>query len=154
MFFCKPVIKTRLEVFRPRMALGEKATEEKGKATGMSIKSVGPEGVTFELSFVSEIKGIGRFPSGRSMGTITAVQGSNTHKATGQGVFVTTDGESLPWHMLDIGRQVGSRVKCASLVTYSTRSQKYGWMNDVLHVLDGDAPVDLSEFTTTGYEWK
>lgn len=51
------------------MVLGEKIADEKGKVIGMSVKSVGPDGVHIEESFVSEVKGFGRFPSGRDMGT-------------------------------------------------------------------------------------
>jgi hypothetical protein len=136
------------------MALGEKVAEEKGKAIGMSIKSIGPEGMTTELSVASEIKGFGRFPSGRNMGTLTAIEGPNTSRVTGQGVVVTTDGESLPWHAFGISKRVGGRVKGIDLITFGTHSQKYAWMNDVLLVLDGEASPDFSEFSDTAYEWK
>jgi hypothetical protein len=45
------------------LALGEELAEEKGKAIGMSIKSVGPEGMTIEVSTAGEAKGFGRHPS-------------------------------------------------------------------------------------------
>jgi hypothetical protein len=41
------------------LVLGEKMWEEKGKVIGVSVKSVGPEGVRIEENFASEIKGLG-----------------------------------------------------------------------------------------------
>ena len=56
------------------MVLGEKLWEEKGKVIGMSVKSIGSEGVRMEETFTTEVKGLGRFPSGRNMGTMDIVQ--------------------------------------------------------------------------------
>ena len=54
------------------MALGEKLFEESGNITGLKIIKVHPiEGVTTEISFTSEIKGEGRFPSGQNLGSGT-----------------------------------------------------------------------------------
>jgi hypothetical protein len=52
------------------MALGEKLFEESGEITGLKITKVHPiEGVTTEVSFTSEIRGEGRYPSGQSLGS-------------------------------------------------------------------------------------
>jgi len=136
------------------MALGEKVSEEKGKAVGMSIKSISADGVTIEGSFVGEVQGFGRFASGRNMATITITQGPKTSRSTGQGVYVTKDGESLPYHFSAIGKNVGDRHRDVALITFSTLSQKYAWVNDLLFVLDLNASLDLSEYTDTAYEWK
>jgi hypothetical protein len=54
------------------MALGEKLFEESGNVTGFKVTKVHPiEGVTMEVSFTSEIRGIGRFPSGKNLGSGT-----------------------------------------------------------------------------------
>ena len=46
------------------MALGEKLFEESGDITNVKITRVHPvEGTTMEVSFTSEIRGVGRFPS-------------------------------------------------------------------------------------------
>jgi hypothetical protein len=107
------------------MVLGEKLSEEKGKAIGMSIKSIGPEGMTIEVTTAGEVKGFGRHPSGRNMATQTVLQGPITSRATAQGVLATTDGESLPWHGFGIGKTVVGRAKGIYLVAFSTHSQKY-----------------------------
>ena len=52
------------------MTLGEKLFEESGEITGLKITKVHPiEGVTTEVSFTSEIRGEGRYPSGQSLGS-------------------------------------------------------------------------------------
>ena len=136
------------------MVLGEKVAEEKGKVTGMSIKSVGPEGTTIEIDVVSEIKGFGRLPNAKNMGTMTAVEGPKTSTSKGQGIIVTEDGETLPWHEVGVSKRVGGKPKGLSLVTFSTTSQKYAWVNDNVYVLDGEWSADLTQFTDTAYEWK
>ncbi len=147
-------METQTVKLSPRMPLGEKVSEEKGKTTGMSIKSIGPEGTTIEFNIVSQIKGFGRVPNGRNMGTMTVLQGPNTSNSTGQGMIVTEDGEMLPWHASGVSKRVGNKFKGITLVTFSTRSEKYAWVNDSLLVLDGEVSADLSEFSDTGYEYK
>src|SRR5919206_1575338 len=52
------------------MALGEKLFEESGGVMGFKVTKVHPiEGVTMEVSFTSEIRGIGRFPTGKNLGS-------------------------------------------------------------------------------------
>jgi len=136
------------------MALGEKISEEKGKLTGMSIKSITAEGITMEASFVGEAQGFGRFASGRNMATATILQGPRTTRSTAQGVFVTKDGESIPWHMNTIGKNAGDKHKVVGVATFYTLSQKYAWLNEGLYLLDMNFSADLSEYTDTAYEWK
>jgi hypothetical protein len=148
------MLETQTMKLSPRMPLGEKVTEEKAKTTGMSIKSIGPEGTTIEFNYVSQIKGFGRYPNGRSIGTLTMVEGPNTHTSTGQGMIITEDGEMLPWHAVGIGKRVASKTKGIALVTISTRSEKYTWMNDSLYIVDLEGSADFAEFSDTGYEYK
>ena len=54
------------------MVLGEKLFEESDNTIGLKITRVHPiEGVTTEVSFTSEIKGEGSYPSGESLGSGT-----------------------------------------------------------------------------------
>ena len=47
------------------MTLGQKLFEEVGKISGLKVVKVHPlEGVTTEITFMSDIKGIRKFPSG------------------------------------------------------------------------------------------
>ncbi|MFL6328958.1 MAG: hypothetical protein ACJ71I_15945 [Nitrososphaeraceae archaeon] len=50
------------------MALGEKLFEESSSVTAFKVTKVhSTEGVTMEVSFTSEISGLGRFPSGKNI---------------------------------------------------------------------------------------
>ena len=61
-----------------QLTLGEKLFEESGGVTGFKVIKVHPiEGVTTEVSFTSEIRGIGRFPSGKNIGSGTVTQYRN-----------------------------------------------------------------------------
>lgn len=62
-----PILRLKTDLLNPtfvrsfEMALGEKLFEERGDVTGFNITKVHPiEGVTMEVSFTSEIRGIGR----------------------------------------------------------------------------------------------
>jgi hypothetical protein len=45
-------------------------------------------------------------------------------------------------------------VKGAGLAVFSTRSQKYAWVNDNLYFMEYDNAADLSELSDTSYELK
>ena len=80
------------------MALGEKLWEESGNVVGFKVTKVHPtEGVTMEVSFTSEIRGIGRFPSGKNMGSGTITQyphGIVDGSYQGSIMTITTEGGS------------------------------------------------------------
>jgi hypothetical protein len=136
------------------MPLGEKLFEESGKTTGMSVKSITAEGITLESNFVSQIQGFGRFPSGTNMGTGTTVQGPNTARGTGQGVFITKDGKSVAWHLVAIGESVEGKSKSVNLITCQAGSPELAWLNELLILIEGTSAPDLSTFSDVGYEWK
>jgi hypothetical protein len=52
------------------MALGEKLFEEKGNIVVVKVTKVYPmEGLTTEITFTSEMKGEGKFPNGKNLGS-------------------------------------------------------------------------------------
>jgi hypothetical protein len=59
------------------MVLGEKLFEENGNIIGVKVVKVHPiEGITTDVSFTSEIKGEGRYPSGENLGIMTGFTNS------------------------------------------------------------------------------
>ncbi len=136
------------------MPLGEKLFEENGKTTGMSVKSVTADGVTLEGNFMSQIQGFGRFPSGTNMGTATIVQGPNTARETGQGVFTTKNGTPVLWHLVAIAKPGEGKSKSVNLVTFQAASQELAWLNDLLVLIEGTTAPDMSTFSDVGYEWE
>lgn len=136
------------------LVLGEKIAEEKGKVTGLTVKSVGPEGVHIEETFVSEVKGFGRFPSGRDIGTFNVVQRvGSVFSGTGQGTKTTLDGDSAVWKCYFIGKLEGGKYKSLTIIEFMTTSQKLSWMSNLVAI--EDITMDENrELSGIAYEWK
>jgi hypothetical protein len=144
--------------FQLGMALGEKLFEESGNVTGFKVTKVHPiEGVTMEVSFTSEIRGIGRFPSGKNLGS-----GTITHYPHGivdqsnQGSIMTAEGgDQFLWWAHGKGKVVeGGKVRGLIIVTGFTNSQKLSWMNNLIMALESEFDPASQKFMITAYEWK
>jgi len=137
------------------LVLGKKLWEEKGKVTGMSVKSIDSEGVHIEETFASEFKGIGRFPSGRNMGTINVVtRPDGFSSGTGQGICTTQNGDMFVWKCYALSKTEAGKDKGPAIIQFMTTSQKLSWMNSLLVVYDSIGDMKTMEFSATGYEWK
>jgi hypothetical protein len=81
------------------MTFGEKLFEEIGSLAGFKITRAHPiEGIVMELSFTSEIKGYGKFPSGKNIGSGTMWQyPTGITKGTYQGTLTTIQGQQFIW---------------------------------------------------------
>jgi hypothetical protein len=142
------------------MALGEKLFEESGNVTGFRVTKVHPvEGVTMEVSFASEIGGMGRFPSGKNLGS-----GIMTHYPHGivdqsnQGSLMISEGgrgDQFVWWAHGKGKVVeGGKVRGLIIVTGFTNSQKLSWMNNLIMALESEFDPESKSFKITAYEWK
>lgn len=139
------------------MALGEKLFEETGKVTAFRVTKVHPvEGTTMEVSFVSDIKGIGRFPSGKNTGSGTMTQYPHrTVDASYHGFVTTAEGDQFLWWAHEKSRvSEGGRVKGLVMVSGYTNSQKLSWMNNLIMALESDFDPRAQQFKTIAYEWK
>lgn len=140
------------------MMLGEKLFEESGNTTGFHITKVHPvEGVTMEVSFTSDIRGIGRFPSGKNLGSGTMTQYPHgIVDASFQGVVTTANnGEQFFWWAHEKSKVIeGGKVKGLIIITGFTNSQKLTWMNNLIIALDSEYDPASQTFKATGYEWK
>jgi len=147
------------------MVLGEKLFEESGNVTGFKITKVHPiEGVTMDVSFVSEIRGIGKFPSGKNMGSGTVTQyphgivdgsyqGSLT--TTSEGDSNSSSGDQFVWWAHEKTKAVeGGMFKGLTMMTGFTNSQKLSWMNNLIIALDLETNPESQKFNATAYEWK
>jgi hypothetical protein len=138
-----------------KLVLGEKMWEEKGKIVGVSVKSVGPEGVHMEENFATEVKGLDRVPSGRNMGTLNYVETpGGFFSGTGQGIFTTQDGDSVVWKCYFLGKPEAGKYKSVNIIQFMTTSQKLSWMNSFIAVEEGISDPITMELSGTGYEWK
>jgi hypothetical protein len=141
------------------MALGEKLFEESGNVTGFKVTRVHPiEGVTMEVSFTSEIKGFGRFPSGKNLGSGTLTQYPHGIVDGGyQGSITTTEGgDQFVWWAHEKTKMVegGRKFKGLTMMTGFTNSQKLAWMNNLIIALDLETDPESQKFKATAYEWK
>ena len=114
------------------MVLGEKLFEESGNITGFKVTKVHPiEGLTIESSFTSEIRGTGRFPSGKNLGSgIFIHYPHGIVDASYQGSLMTTEGgNQFLWWAHEKGKAVeGGKIKGISIVAAFTNSQKLAWI--------------------------
>ena len=142
------------------MALGEKLFEESGKVVGFKITKVHPvEGMTLEVSFTSEIKGFGKFPSGRNIGSGTTTQYPHgAEEAIYHGTFMTAGeeggGEQFMWRTYVKGKAAeGGKIKGTFIMSGFTNSQKLSWMNTLLVAGESEFDPAAQQFRVTGYEW-
>lgn len=140
------------------MALGEKLFEESGDITGFKITRVHPiEGTTMEVSFTSELRGLGRFPSGKNQGSGTMTQYPHgIVDASYMGTLTTAEGgdQFMWWGHEKSKTMEGNNAKGAVLVTGFSNSQKLSWMNNLIIVLESEYHPASQKFKTIGYEWK
>jgi len=140
------------------MALGEKLFEESGNIRGLKITKVHPiEGVTTEVTFISEIRGEGRFPSGQNLGSgILTKYPHGIIDATWHGSLTTTEGgDHFLWWAHEKSKVVeGGNIKGLNIMSGFTSSQKLSWMNNLIIALEIAGSVFSQKFKATGYEWK
>jgi hypothetical protein len=139
------------------MALGEKLFEESGKVLGFKVTRVHPvEGTTMEVSFTSEIKGFGKFPSGRNVGSgIMTQYPHGVEDASYQGTIMTAEGsEQFIWWAHEKSKlEDGGKFKGMVMVSGFTNSQKLSWMNRLIMILESEFDPTALQFRTTAYEW-
>ena len=139
------------------MTLGEKLFEENGNITGLKITRVHPiEGVTTEVSFTSEIRGEGSFPSGENLGSGTMTKYPHgIIDGTWQGSFmIAQGGDQFMWWAHEKSKVLeGGNIKGLNIMTGFTNSQKISWMNNLIIALEIEGSALSQKFKATGYEW-
>ena len=136
---------------KENLSLPEKAWVLKVPSPNMSIKSVGPEGVTTEANQPFEFIGSGRYPDARgqtSTATMLLAPSGITFSHI-VGLFATKDGESGVSISDGVRNKTGRGM---GLTTYKTDSQKLSWMNSVIHL--SDFTPNPQGATSIFYEWK
>ncbi|MDQ3718946.1 MAG: hypothetical protein M3311_07330 [Thermoproteota archaeon] len=145
------------------MALGEKLFEESGNVTGFKVTKVHPiEGITMEVSFTSEIKGIGRFPSGKNLGSgvITQYPHGIVDGSYHGSMMITAEGsngssDQFLWWAYEKTKEIeGGKFKGLTMLTGFTNSQKFSWMNNLIMALELETNPESQKFNATAYEWK
>ena len=138
------------------MTLGQKLFEEVGKISGLKVVKVHPlEGVTTEITFMSDIKGIRKFPSGKNLasGTITRYP-HGIIDGSWQGTLTSELGMQFMWWFHEKSKVVeGGEIKGLNVTTGFTNSPELSWMNNLIIVIELSGSVLSDEFSAVGYEW-
>lgn len=138
------------------MALGQKLFEEVGKISAFKVAKVHPlEGVTTELSFASDITGIGKYPSGKNLasGIITKYP-HGIIDGSWQGTLTSELGDQFMWWAHEKSKVLeGGEIKGLNVATGFTNSQKLSWMNNLIIVIELSGSVNSDDFSAIGYEY-
>ncbi len=136
--------------------LGEKLAEERGKVTGSRmLPGDDYRYVKMEASF----QGCGKFlgVDYTSMGTYTAFERvPGQVYAEGQGIIVTSDGQSAIWNGHGIGRMTGEGMGMSfrfSVAYQAPTDGKLARLNQVLVIGEHEVDAD-GNFHTVEWEWK
>jgi hypothetical protein len=108
-----------------------------------------------KVSFSSEIKGVGKFPSGMNLGSGTVTQyPSGAVNASYQGV-VTFEGDHFLWWANEKSRvKEGGGSKGVVIVSGYTNSQKLSWLTGQIIVIESETDASFQQYRGTAYEWK
>jgi hypothetical protein len=115
---------------------------------------------TSEVSFTSEIRGEGRYPSGENLASgIMTKYPHGIIDATWQGsMMIAEDGGQFMWWAHEKSKVVeGGKIKGLTIITIITgfsNSQKLSWMNNLIMAVEVDGSVFSQKFKATAYEWK
>ena len=109
-----------------------------------------------DVSFTSEIKGIGKFPSGKNLGS--GIMTQYPHGIVDQsnhGLLITAEGDQFIWWAHGKGKAIeDGKVKGLIIVTGFANSQKLSWMNNLIMALESEFDPESKKFKITAYEWK
>ena len=108
-----------------------------------------------EISFTSDIKGVGRYPSGKNLasGTITKYP-HGIIDGSWQGTLTSELGEQFMWWSHEKGKVLeGGKIKGLNVTTGFTNSQKLSWMNNLIMIIELSGSIFSDEFSAIGYEW-
>lgn len=138
------------------MTLGQKLFEEVGKISGLKVVKVHPlEGVTTEITFMSDIKGIRKFPSGKNLASGTIIRYPHgIIDGSWQGTLTSELGMQFMWWSHEKSKVVeGGEIKGLNVTTGFTNSPELSWMNNLIIVIELSGSVSSDEFSAIGYEW-
>ncbi len=121
--------------------LGEVIGELRGRRTARRVISA-DGGFKVEVSFEDKGKLMGI--DGSNIGTYIATpRADGTLCAEGQGVFVTSDGETATWKGIGTGRFTGGgALSYRGAVTYNTMSRKLAQLNTFAGVFEFESDAD------------
>jgi len=142
------------------MPLGEKLWEEKSKSVGTRIVEISEKGIREQVSFVGEIRGLGKLAGkeGKTVGTNEHLRKLTEGVITGtaQGVL-TLGNENVSFTAVGLGKLMKKPLLSASkivvLIQFIDFPPTLSWMNHTLVIWEGDIDAKNQLITATAYEW-
>lgn len=139
------------------MALSEKLFEGSGNVVSFRVTKVHPvEGTTMEVSFVEDLKGMGKFPGGKNTGSGTMTQYPHGVMDASYNGFVTfSDGDTFMWWAHEKAKTAkDGKMRGLVMVSGHTSSQKYSWLNELIIAIESDFEPATQQINSTGYVWE
>jgi hypothetical protein len=137
--------------------IGQKIFEINWKSTSMSIKSIGPEGLTMEMTAQGEWSGYGlaKGLKGSAVMTFQDVRlPSGISTGSGQGILSTSGGEMAVYKMLFAGMMKDAGTQgWTGPVTYMSESKKLAFLNKMVCITEGLGKTGSPEARDIVYEW-
>ncbi|MFB3888690.1 MAG: hypothetical protein ACE14S_04300 [Candidatus Bathyarchaeia archaeon] len=137
------------------MVLGEKLWEGKAKTMSMVIKAITSEGMTFEHTWIAQVKGLGKAKGldGSIMETeVAVVTQSGSASATGNALFNLPGNDTAVIKALGVGKGEGQSGMGLYVWSFMTNSKELDWLNKTLAVATQEG--DPQEFDLVVWEWK
>ena len=137
------------------MSLGEKLWEDHGRVTARSVKSAKHDDIVMEISTAGEFKGFGRAKGidGKFVATGNVERDGNLRRTTFHEVFTTSNGETILIHGYQLGKIEEGRAKSVAALSFSTKSAKLAWVNDLMLIRETDNDANSEEFVGRLYQW-
>ncbi len=142
------------------MPLGQKLYEESGNITGFKITKVHPiDGTTMELSFMSDIKGFGKFPGGKGIGSgILTQYPHGVGDASFQGnIMMKEEGGGVDqifwWTHQKTKVDESGNSKGLGIISFYMNSQELSWINRLIVADEVEVDFAKQQFKIVGYEW-
>jgi hypothetical protein len=140
------------------MVFGDKLFDEIGNISGFKVTKVHPvEGVRTEVSFISHIKGEGKYPSGENLGsgTLTKYPHGIIDGVYQGSMTITKSGNQFMWWAHEKSKVTNEgKIRGLTIMTGFTNSELLSWMNNLIIAVEVDGSIYSQEFKATGYEWK
>jgi len=140
------------------MVFGDKLFDEIGNMSGFKVTKVHPvEGVRTEVSFISHIKGEGKYPSGENLGsgTLTKYPHGIIDGVYQGSMTITKSGNQFMWWAHEKSKVTNEgKIRGLTIMTGFTNSELLSWMNNLIIAVEVDGSIYSQEFKATGYEWK
>ena len=109
-----------------------------------------------EVTFTSNIKGEGKFPHGKNLGSGAMTRYPHgVIDGTFQGVITTENGDQFMWWAHEKSKVVDDeKIRGLTIVTGFTNSEKLAWMNNLILALEVEGSTLSNEYKAVAYEWK